>query len=421
MKPKSNNVFLLLVLLLLSMTLFAQIKVPTKEIKEKEYLESAKNELQEKEVIYSLIEDIKTVSNSYYLLKEQLNISSRARREISTIDENNQITKEKPKSNEIYFIILGVIILIGIILGFTKTIVVYRDYADLTKTLFLFALPLGAMYIGIFIQNIEYKNYIIYTVLSILSVIFVWIVITTQRDNKNIIWTIFALCVKIPLALLFILSLMQLVFPSKNKTYREKNEDRIKALTVLVFVLGLVRNKEWSVGDRFFPLKLKELIFPTILLSFIVIGGYLYFTDYEERAVNIPQNTQTEEYQNHIDSISISKKEKAVQENSVVDKNQKKTEGLNSFKGKYIIASKRYLTDDDLRNLSTTELKIMRNEIFARHGYIFKKNGQMDKYFSRQRWYNPQHKDVKNLLTQIEKKNIRMIIQYENTKLKEKY
>ncbi len=418
MKFKNSNIFLLIVILLLPMTLFAQIKVVTKELKEKEYPENTKDKLQKQEVIYSLIEDIKTVSDSYYLIKEKLNKLSKSRREISTVDENNHVTKEKPKSNEIYFIILGIIILVGIILGFTKTIVVYRDYADLAKTLFLFALPLGAIYIGIFIENIEYKNYIIYAVLSILSIIFVWIAITTQRDNKNIIWTILALCVKIPLALLFVLFLTQLLFPDKNKTYREKNEDRIKALIVLAFVLGLVRNKEWSVGDRFFPLKLNELIFPTLLLSFIVIGGYLYFTDYTETAVNTPQHTQTEEYQNHIDSISIYEKEKVIQESSVIDENKKKTDGLNSLKGKYIIASERYLIDDDLRNLSKNELKIMRNEIFARHGYIFKKNGQMDKYFSRQKWYNPQHKDVKSLLTQIEKENIKMIIQYENLKSK---
>jgi hypothetical protein len=39
------------------------------------------------------------------------------------------------------------ILLIGIILGFTKTITVYQDFADLTKVFMLILAPIGLFYI----------------------------------------------------------------------------------------------------------------------------------------------------------------------------------------------------------------------------------------------------------------------------------
>ena len=56
-----------------------------------------------------------------------------------------------------------------------------------------------------------------------------------------------------------------------------------------------------------------------------------------------------------------------------------------------------------LRNLSE-----MRNEIFARHGYIFKTNEWAD-YFGTKDWYWPKYGDVTDKLTEIERINIQLI------------
>ena len=72
--------------------------------------------------------------------------------------------------------------------------------------------------------------------------------------------------------------------------------------------------------------------------------------------------------------------------------------------GKYPTTSKQLLNQNDLKGKSTEELKIMRNEIFARHGYIFKTE-DMKTYFSKQSWYKPQYNDVTPMLSDIEKKN----------------
>lgn len=84
----------------------------------------------------------------------------------------------------------------------------------------------------------------------------------------------------------------------------------------------------------------------------------------------------------------------------------------NTINGNYTIASEKVLTGDDLLNRNKYELKIMRNEIFARYGYIFKTN-DMRLYFESQSWYSPRYEDVTSFLTEIEKGNIELIKRYE--------
>lgn len=80
--------------------------------------------------------------------------------------------------------------------------------------------------------------------------------------------------------------------------------------------------------------------------------------------------------------------------------------------GIYSQASERYLTSSDLIGLSQWDLKIMRNEIFARHGYIFQTD-EMRNYFSGKSWYNPRYYDVNDMLTKVEKENITLIKNFE--------
>jgi len=70
--------------------------------------------------------------------------------------------------------------------------------------------------------------------------------------------------------------------------------------------------------------------------------------------------------------------------------------------------SQRLLTENDLIGLSKEELRIMRNEIYARHGYIFKSQDLRD-YFSSKSWYSPQYNDISSKLSTVEKKNVEFI------------
>ncbi|MBZ0201606.1 MAG: protein kinase [Ignavibacteria bacterium] len=83
-----------------------------------------------------------------------------------------------------------------------------------------------------------------------------------------------------------------------------------------------------------------------------------------------------------------------------------------STSGTYPQASERYLSESDLSGLSQFELRVMRNEIFARHGYIFKTD-EMREHFESQSWYSARYSNVENMLSDIEKSNINLIKRYE--------
>jgi hypothetical protein len=81
--------------------------------------------------------------------------------------------------------------------------------------------------------------------------------------------------------------------------------------------------------------------------------------------------------------------------------------------GQYSQASSRLLMTADVSTLSAADLKIMRNEIFARYGYIFK-SADLKKHFEAQAWYKPLSADVTSQLTDTEKKNIELIRSWED-------
>ena len=66
------------------------------------------------------------------------------------------------------------------------------------------------------------------------------------------------------------------------------------------------------------------------------------------------------------------------------------------------------LSNSDLNNLNAHELYYLRNEFYARHGYIFVSE-RLNKYFSAQPWYSGKSKNVDNKITDIEKYNIALI------------
>lgn len=79
------------------------------------------------------------------------------------------------------------------------------------------------------------------------------------------------------------------------------------------------------------------------------------------------------------------------------------------------ILSERRLSEADLAGLSKKELEIMRNSIYARYGYKFKREDLLD-YFSQYSWYSPTTNDMEsiyNRMNDIEKYNIEFIKKHE--------
>lgn len=75
-----------------------------------------------------------------------------------------------------------------------------------------------------------------------------------------------------------------------------------------------------------------------------------------------------------------------------------------------------YLTEEDVEGFSKKKLRLARNEIYARHGYIFK-DKELKKYFKKKAWYSPKVKPAKwseSFLNKYEKKNVKFLVNMEN-------
>jgi hypothetical protein len=77
-----------------------------------------------------------------------------------------------------------------------------------------------------------------------------------------------------------------------------------------------------------------------------------------------------------------------------------------SFPGQYPESSERALTLTDLAHLTPWGKKVMMNEIYARHGYVFP-DKDLKKHFDKETWYKGTQKNFNKLkLTELEKQNI---------------
>ena len=70
------------------------------------------------------------------------------------------------------------------------------------------------------------------------------------------------------------------------------------------------------------------------------------------------------------------------------------------------------LSESDIEGLTKSELMLLRNTVFARHGYAFKKR-PLRIYYEKQPWYVPVSSNPKAGLTTIENQNIALIVRYE--------
>lgn len=78
----------------------------------------------------------------------------------------------------------------------------------------------------------------------------------------------------------------------------------------------------------------------------------------------------------------------------------------------YDFACQREVTANDIGYMTKEDLRIMRNWIYARHGYIFKSR-DLKEYFSQYSWYSPRYSDVSSQLSKIEKRNVEFIKRHE--------
>ncbi|HMS33984.1 MAG TPA: YARHG domain-containing protein [Ignavibacteria bacterium] len=151
---------------------------------------------------------------------------------------------------------------------------------------------------------------------------------------------------------------------------------------------------------------MKKLFLALFLLQFV-------FVSCKESKVTQEQSRKDLELKEK--ELSLKEKELELKEKELDNRNSAKAEGnLNSSGGEGSIPdmSSVLLDRSYLENKDAWELRIMRNEIYARHGYIFKLP-ELREYFMKQSWYEPVNEDVTNSLSLIEKENIELIKRYE--------
>ena len=96
-----------------------------------------------------------------------------------------------------------------------------------------------------------------------------------------------------------------------------------------------------------------------------------------------------------------------------IDAAQKKQRNVALSPGDMEHFQKTLITEDMLRGLSLHELRFLRNEVYARRGRQFRTEW-LAQYFYSQPWYEPTEEFKEPELSEIERKNVELIVAYEN-------
>jgi hypothetical protein len=150
-----------------------------------------------------------------------------------------------------------------------------------------------------------------------------------------------------------------------------------------------------------------------LILIAVLLYYFLIYRQSENKADSeITVQTELKKKEIELKEKELQLKEKELQKSNNNPQNSLSSGNNNGLPGRFPEASLRQLTSDDLKYLSKYDLKIMRNEIYARYGYIFQTD-DMRNYFNAQSWYSPRYNDVNSYLTKTEKTNIDLIKYFE--------
>jgi YARHG domain len=110
-----------------------------------------------------------------------------------------------------------------------------------------------------------------------------------------------------------------------------------------------------------------------------------------------------------------SKKLSAIEQKNlqILSDAQKKQRNVALLPGDMEFFENRTVTDQMLRGLSLHELRLLRNEVYARHGRMFKAEW-LQQYFFQQPWYAPDENFKDEELSGNDKLNVETIVKYEN-------
>lgn len=131
------------------------------------------------------------------------------------------------------------------------------------------------------------------------------------------------------------------------------------------------------------------IVLAVVLVAGLGVGGFFIYQ-------NFIKKTETINYDTSVNN------ESSYYDNNAIDESEYEYEYLRE----------REMTYADVEGKSAEELRLMRNYIFARSGYIFESE-DLKEYFEQFSWYVPLYYDVTPRLSDIEKYNVNFIKEYE--------
>ncbi len=129
-----------------------------------------------------------------------------------------------------------------------------------------------------------------------------------------------------------------------------------------------------------------------LIILVALIGTCGKKTTQKTQSVNEQGQTQTQQEQSEADRFDINTESEFI----------------------FADSDKRYLSDEEVKNLNKDEIRIAINEIYARRGRSFK-TPELNEYFSSKSWYNPQFSQAEfseDVFNEYEKANINLLSQY---------
>ncbi|MFC1590950.1 hypothetical protein ACFL43_00330 [Thermodesulfobacteriota bacterium] len=160
---------------------------------------------------------------------------------------NEQFVPYLKENYEFVLFAIVIIAIVGMILGYTKKITVFRDFNDLGLVFIFICSPLFMAYIIGWFDNELYAKILACVFVLVELGIVIAIIFRTYQDNSNVIFGTIALLTKIPLSLLFILNVLSLINPTGD-TATKRRKDRAFSLMWLMFltpiIVGLVKEKK---------------------------------------------------------------------------------------------------------------------------------------------------------------------------------
>lgn len=131
------------------------------------------------------------------------------------------------------------------------------------------------------------------------------------------------------------------------------------------------------------------IVLAVVLVAGLGVGGYFIYQNFIKKTETINYDT-------------LQNNENSYYDNNAIDESEYQYEYLRE----------REMTYADVEGKSAEELRLMRNYIFARRGYIFESE-DLKEYFEQFSWYVPLYYDVTPRLSDIEKYNVNFIKEYE--------